>query len=119
MHTRRILLVVLLGAAGGCTSYRMNPVSKEAERDLLPFLGDGEIRKAEVVGILGRPSYEHEADRVVSYRMARDTFGALAVVGRQGRFGWRDAQFNLVLAFDEDEILQEHVLLQLKEKGKW
>ena len=119
MTCRSLLALALLAAIGGCSSYRINPVSKEVERDLLPFLENGETHRVEVLSNLGNPSYEHEGDRVISYRMALDAFGTLAVVGRQGKFGWKDAQFNLVLAFDENQVLQEHVLIQMKENGKW
>jgi outer membrane protein assembly factor BamE (lipoprotein component of BamABCDE complex) len=119
MNTQCCLALALLTAIGGCSSYRMHPVPPELERDYLPFLERGETRRAEIVAILGRPSYEHESDRVMAYRMSRDGFGELAVVDRQGRYGWRNAQYNLVLTFDENLVLQDHVLLQLKEKGKW
>jgi hypothetical protein len=110
---------LLLAALGGCGPFRMATVAPGTVRESLPFLDPGISPRSRIVEALGKPSYESAEDRVISYRMIRDGFGTLLVQHRSGRFGWRDIQYNLVLAFDECDILEEFALIQLKEDSAW
>lgn len=111
-------LVALLAMLSGC-SFRMTTVPSETARAALPFLKTGTTIRKEVIDRLGPPSYTNTEDRVIAYRMIRDGFGKLLVHPGRGRFGWEDIQFNLVLAFDEREVLQVFSLIQMKEGGPW
>ena len=113
--TWRGMVATLLLVVGGCTPYKANRLGPAAAQALLPFLEGGKLRRDEVLARLGAPSFESRKDRIVAYRMASDGGGSLTVVPRYGTFGWKRAQYNLVLAFDEEEILETFSLIQMKE----
>lgn len=111
--------VALIVALGGCASWRQQAVPADVARGLLPFLEPGKTRRQEIVAKWGHPSFESRQDRVTAYRLAQDGFGVLAVVDREGRLGWNLAQYNLVLAFDANSVLEEYSLIQMREKSSW
>jgi hypothetical protein len=111
------MVAALLLTTGGCSSYRTNVASPEVAHDLLPFLENGKTRRDEIQKILGNPSFESERDRVIAYRVAPDGLGSLESVVWEGTFGWKRTQYNLVLAFNAEQILEKHALIQMKENA--
>lgn len=114
----RVLSFLLMLGAGGC-SWSARPASPELQQQVLPWLEDGDTTRDEVEAVFGKPGYECSRERITAYRLSLDGSGRLIPVPREGQFGWTGAQFNLVLAFDADRVLEEHVLIQLKEKSPW
>ena len=114
----RVLTILLLLGAGGC-SWSARAAPPQLQGQFLPWLEDGDTTRDEVEAVFGPPGYECSKERITAYRLSLDGFGRLIPVSRVGQFGWGDAQFNLVLAFDSDRVLEEHALIQLKEKSPW
>lgn len=108
----------LLAVLGGC-AWKPRPTPDETVRTLAPYLEVGETRRDDLLRRLGKPSFEAPDARVVAYRMTQDGFGALAVIRGEGTYGWNLVQYNMVLAFDANMILEECALIQLKAGSSW
>lgn len=78
--------------------------------DLLDFLEDGVTTRDEVMLRLGDPTAVYEAERIVTYRLTQDQ-GGWVLLGR-GR-GWYGVVANLVVVFDERNVLERHAIVQV------
>jgi len=105
----------LVIAAGGCNPWQQQPVAAETVRELLPLLENGKTKRSELEPMLGSPSFESTRDRVLAYRLAPDASGRLQAVKGRGVFRWNGVLFNLVIALDENDIVQSHALIQIRE----
>jgi len=107
--TRRHVVLGLLGAAAiaGCSA-TIQSIGKGSARELVPFIEDGKTTRADVVAKLGNPVDTFEQGKIVTYRM-RPTGDGLSVAGSLDK----DASYELVLSFDERNVLRRHNLLRL------
>lgn len=94
------------------------------ERQLLPFVEDGQTTKEQILLQLGIPSAQFDGERILTYRLARTEDGKVRPVAREFNvFDFEDPRLsqwkiagamNLVLVFDERGVLARHRLLQVK-----
>ena len=83
-------------------------VDKNTQQQWLPFIENGKITKEEVLLKLGIPSSQFEGERILTYQMTFNEQEGFRVISR------RAFEYNLVLVFDERNILQKHRLLKVK-----
>ncbi len=109
--TRRATLAGALLALGlgvlqlaGCAS------EPEGRADLLEFLRDGSTTRTQVELALGEPSAQFESSRVLAYRLRRDRGGYVLL---RRRDDWAAVQYDLMLLFDADGVLQRHSLVEV------
>jgi hypothetical protein len=103
LNRRHWLLIGCLGIAG-CAA------APKGRKDLIDFLDDGVTRREEVLAKLGAPSARFEDSRILAYRLASDDGGYL-LAATSG--SWVDTEFNLMLIFDRDGVLQRHSLVRI------
>ena len=110
-----IIAVMLLGGIG-CASH---VTQEQWQRNVLGFVQDGVTTREQVLMQLGAPTGRFEADRIFTYRIAREGDDGLRILQRQsdgsGYAGgnWQAADFSLVLVF-QDEILTRHSLVPVR-----
>lgn len=109
----RACVVSLLAVLGGCV-WNPRAAPEEDVRTLAPYLELGKTSRNDLLRMLGTPSFEAADERVVAYRMTQDGSGVLRAIWGHGTFGWNLVQYNMVLAFNTDLILEECTLIQLK-----
>ncbi len=90
------------------TCAHIRAADKSLEQKWLPFIEDGKTTKDEVLLKLGIPTGQFEDGRIFTYQM---TFS-----GKEGfRVDYEKTfQYNLVLVFDDRDILQKHQMLELR-----
>ena len=88
----------------GCAS------EPEGRADLLEFLRDGSTTRTQVELALGEPSAQFESSRVLAYRLRRDRGGYVLL---RRRDDWAAVQYDLMLLFDADGVLQRHSLVEV------
>ena len=104
----------------GCAHNNPTIVSHDSQPAGIEFLEDGRTKKEDVLIKLGIPSAQFEGELILTYRMMLDEKEGLLVVTREldrkdPRLAqWRDAEYNLVLVFDEQHILQKHSLIKVR-----
>lgn len=103
LDRRYWLLIGCLGIAG-CAA------APKGRKDLIDFLDDGVTRREEVLAKLGPPSARFEDLRILAYRLASDDGGYLLAASSGS---WADTEFNLMLIFDRDGLLQRHALVRI------
>jgi hypothetical protein len=86
-------------------------VAPKGRKELLDFLADGMTRREEVLAKLGPPSARFEDSRILAYRLASDDGGYLLATSSGS---WAGTDFNLMLVFDRDDVLQRHSLIQIR-----
>jgi hypothetical protein len=79
--------------------------------DLLDFLRDGETRREEVRMRLGEPSAQYEGERILAFRLSKDSGGYVLI--KPGNT-WSGVGYNLMLAFDGEGVLQRHSLVEVR-----
>ncbi len=97
--------LLLICAAAGCASTPEYPV------DLLAFLDQPTITRQDVLMQLGPPSTEFEQSRVLSYRLSRCKNGH---VMDTPTYLWKGVDCNLVLVFDDQDVVQRHRLIEIR-----
>lgn len=103
LNRRYWLLIGCLGIAG-CAA------APKGRKDLIDFLNDGVTRREEVLAKLGAPSARFEDSRILAFRLASDEGGYL-LAATSG--SWAETEFNLMLIFDRDGVLQRHALVRI------
>lgn len=106
---------VLVGCATRLTS-------KELQEKSLSFLKISQTTQEEVLLNLGIPSAQFQGERILTYRLILQLNGDLKVVPRETVFSdaslpvsiWRMPQYNLVLVFDERQILKTFNLIDMR-----
>ena len=120
----------------GCGPTLQQIVPEEKRQKLLSFLEIGKSKKEDILARLGRPSGEFQGGRILTYRLAevREEFsfhsefkGLRSTKGKLGE-RWRRPSpprevsgkeevwgplYNLVLIFDEANILERHNLIKM------
>lgn len=95
----------------------------------LDFLRDGQTKKEEVSQKLGKPSYDFSGSfaksNVLSYRLnckdEKECFivpiysdSAYRMFPNSNIYNWIESDSNLILLFEEHDILKRHNLIQIK-----
>ncbi len=111
------LMIMLAGCA-------LVPTLKAADAELegkwLGFVKDNVSTKQDILLKLGPPSAQFEGEKILIYRLMLDEKEGLVPVNRSfdpqdPRISeWSRGQFNLVLVFDEKNILVRHSLLKIR-----
>ncbi len=98
------LSVFLLAA---CVQH-IKEVKEDIQLKRLPFIEDGTTTKDEVLTKLGTPSRQFEGGRILTYHMTFNEEKGFQVDSE------RQFMYNLVLIFDEHNILEKHRMLKLQ-----
>ncbi len=116
-----IFYVFLAIFLAGCASV---PTLKTADTDLeakwLSFVKDNISTKQDILLKLGLPSAQFENEKILIYRLMLDEKDGLVPVDRSfapqdPRISqWYQGQFNLVLVFDERNVLVRHSFLKVR-----
>ena len=105
----------------GCAAQKLRIAPHEIEQKWLPFLEDGRTTKEDVLVKFGLPSAQFEGERILTYRLMIDENEGPIVVAREAHIfvprSWYRAEYNLVLIFDDQHILQKHSLIQVR--ARW
>jgi hypothetical protein len=107
-----IYLPLLLAVAACATTPSGN-------KDLLTFLNHDPVTKQEVLAHLGEASATFEKNRVLTYRLRCDK-GGFSIQPTTSRYvayhnaGWEGVDYELVLVFDENGVLQRHNLVSIR-----
>ena len=110
-HARRAALAALWWAVmSGALQLAGCAGQPQGHADLLDFLRDGSTTRVQVELRLGEPSAQFEASRVLAYRLAKDQGGYLLMRRRED---WANVQYDLMLLFDADGVLQQHSLVEV------
>jgi len=106
---------------GGCSVSKLQVVDGQTEGQGLTFLHVGQTQRAVVLTTLGPPSVRLQEDQILTYRLKLDNDGSFISVPREADRGpsseepqWREAQYSLVLLFDEAQALKAYNLLKVK-----
>jgi hypothetical protein len=103
------LLVVVVACA---TSTPAAKNQRDDLKDLFDFLSRGQLlTKQEVMSYISAPpsaTFEHE--RVLTYRLGRLNDGGYFVYSKKG---WDGVDFDLVLVFDDQGVLQRHSVVTI------
>jgi hypothetical protein len=88
-------------------------------KDLLTFLNHDPVTKQEVLAHLGEASATFENNRVLTYRLRSDKggFSIQPATSRNVAYrnaGWDGVNYDLVLVFDENGVLQRHNLVSIR-----
>jgi len=122
MLSDRVIVYLLLAfLLEGCAGH-LHPVEKAEQEAWLPFIEDGKTRKEEVLLHLGVPSARFQGERVFSYRLRLDEKKQtrFVVVAREFPAAdprllvWVLAEYDLVLVFDDRQVLQRHSLIKVR-----
>jgi hypothetical protein len=120
------LIAVAAFLLASCATTEPRP-SDRADMTLLGFLEDGTTTQEMVVLKLGQPSLvvssdfcatgapmscPGKRDRILTYKVGFEKGHGYWVV--TGWYGWKDATYSLVLVFDQDTILAQHSLIQVR-----
>ncbi len=114
----KLAVYLIIPLLTGCAT-----LSGPGDATLLSFIADGKTSKQTAILKLGQPSGTFEQERIVTYRIAgrkgkqqKKGYFLLDLYTDTGTGGfvesWSDAKFNLVLIFDENNVLQQHSLVQ-------
>lgn len=93
--------------------------SPKGQAELLHFLTDGQTTRQEVIVALGQPSARFEKEKVFTYRLGCEpkTRGYYVVEreapNEAGWSTWRQAQYSLVVVFDDIGVLRKHSLVKV------
>ena len=102
----RGFLMVAVAAVVGCAN--PPPVGRA---DLLDFLEVGVTRREEVRMRLGEASSQYEGERMLAFRLRKDS-GGYALVKPGGT--WAGVDYNLMLAFDGEGVLRRQALVEVR-----
>ena len=105
--TFRIAAAIFLFTLTGCAT-----TSQFSDRTLLAFLENGTTTKERVFLKLGQPSGTFNGERIVTYKLGGDSEKGFFVLDRVT--GWTEAKYNLVLIFDENNLLSNFSLVQVR-----
>jgi hypothetical protein len=111
-----LIILLLLG----CAETRLQTVDDETLQQQLALLEDSKTTKEDILLKFGIPSCQFEGEKILSYRLrynqkdSRFEVISREVDRRDPRFAeWMWTEYNLVLVFDEKNILQKHSVLRI------
>lgn len=105
-----------------CANIRL--VDESIQQKWLPFIENGKTTKEEIVLILGEPSGQFEGGRILTYTMSfsekngfrvnyEKTFIYHGLWTQILELSVSKAEYNLILVFNENNILSKHNLLKV------
>ena len=113
--------LVCLAAMAGCSQGGLTgPVDAEQEGLQLPLsLEPGKTKKEDVLLAFGPPSAKFEGERILSYRLRRSGDKLIIVPpiqdpGEPAYSTWANADHNLMLVFDGEQVLRRSSLLRMR-----
>jgi hypothetical protein len=111
-----LIILLLLG----CAETRLQTVDDATVQQQLALLDDGKTTKEDILLKFGIPSCQFEGEKILTYRLrynqkdSRFEVISREVDRRDPRFAeWMWTEYNLVLVFDEKNILQKHSVLRI------
>jgi len=102
-----LLLCFYFSLVMGCAT--TTPFSNKI---LLDFLEDGKTSKELVFLKLGQPTGTFIGERIITYKVGGDKENGFFILDRA--VGWTDSKYSLVLVFDDNLILHQHSLVQVR-----
>ena len=103
----RCLTLLLLLPVLSCSS-NITRLGDENADQLLHFVHDGVATEQELIGRLGQPHARFEGSRILTY-LLNDTNGGLNVTNEP-----EEAQYHLVLVFEQNSMLRQHSLVRVR-----
>lgn len=94
-----------LALLSGCAS---TPV---AHKDLLDFLDQPPVTREQVRAHLGEPHGTFENAHVYAYRLGHSEAGYWT---QQRKGGWEGVTYDLILEFDDHDVVQKHSLVTVR-----
>ncbi len=119
-HVVRALLIVVAPLVPLACAQATRPADPETSRRWLGYLQDGKTTKEEALLKLGLPSAQFEGERILSWRLMLHASDGLVPVAREvdpfdpRMAQWREAEYNLILVFDQRNVMQRHSLIKIK-----
>lgn len=108
-----------------CVPLTMQP--EKLRQKWLPFLQEGSTTKEDVLLELGIPSAQFQGDRILAYRLTdvecqvysfrhceKEGLVTIDMLGPEESSGWRAAWYNLILVFDENDVLKKLSLIGVR-----
>lgn len=92
-------------------SHHIAKINEIEATKLLPFIQDGITSKQDVINRLGRPIASYEGGRIFIYFMADRGEKQLEVFYYENEKQYITYQFQLVLVFDPNNLLERHSLV--------
>jgi hypothetical protein len=95
------------------------PVEGDAKQHYFPYLVDGKTTEPDIRSRLGFPTSQFDGGRISTYRMKLEDDKAVAV-GREVDLEdprlalWLEAQYSLILVFDQGKVLIRHRFLKVR-----
>lgn len=104
--------VVLCGLSA-CASQPSAPMHPVPDKTLSAFASGEHITRSDVVAQLGPPRATFENGRVIAYRLGKNGGGYYVVspLNKTSELDWQGVEYNLMLRFDDQGVLQEHSLI--------
>lgn len=119
-HVVRALLIVVALLVPLACAHATRPADTEISRQWLGYLQDDKTTKEEVLLKLGLPTAQFEGERILTWRLMLHAGEGLVPVAREvdpldpRMAQWREAEYNLILVFDERNVMQRHSLVKIK-----
>ena len=95
------------------TALLLGCAATPGKKDLLSVLGRDTATRAQVRAQLGEPSANFENGGVVAYRLGENKNGYFVVPRANG---WEDVRYDLLVEFDEHDIVTGHHLITVRER---
>ena len=121
---RRLLALSVLLLATACAHQPELPENPEnppqTQPSLALFIEDGKTTRQQVLLKLGTPSAEFENQRILTYRLNCQLPSSIHPVPRVSVIGeefnsWNWATHDLVLVFDDRNVVVTHALIEVKQ----
>ena len=113
------LVLVILSGCSPTPKTRVIEDASNSER--IPFIREGVTTREEIMTRLGAPVSFYENQRIVIYWMHENKTGKFQVVPQrampidpEGGITWKLGLHNLVLVFDDHNILERHSLVFIR-----
>jgi len=115
-RTLVVALLCMLSALSASASPPSTQAQARPDKDLLAFIADKHVTRDEVVAHLGQPHASFENDSVIAYRLGQSDGGYYVVSAPQKKteLDWQGVDYDLMLHFDDQGILQEHNLIAIR-----
>ena len=117
LFTSGALLAVLFICAGRPASASDAPPRVRPDANLLAFLDGEHVTRTDVVARLGAPRASFERGHVTAYRLGQNKDGYFVVPAPKKKtpeFDWRGVDYDLMLLFDDDDLLRQHNLIGVR-----
>lgn len=99
-----------------CTFQAVNNEDALSDLEKLKFIQDSVTTKKEILLKLGPPSGKYQDDSILTYRLSYDVSSneKWHVVDKCLPFNWQFVDYNLVLVFDNNNIVEKQSLIPIR-----